>query len=118
VADASVGQDGLLTAKRLNLLPHYLGRRLTGNPVTLKGDVDAHAGWVIDFGSIKDACEPVVAQLDHYDLNDIPGLENPTSERLAVWIWNELVASLPMLSAVMVRETRMSGCVYRGPDSE
>jgi 6-pyruvoyltetrahydropterin/6-carboxytetrahydropterin synthase len=83
--------------------------------VHVKGEVDPQAGWVIDFGNIKDACKPVIAQLDHYYLNEIPGLENPTSERLAAWIWNELSASLPMMSAVMVRETCTSGCVYRGP---
>jgi 6-pyruvoyltetrahydropterin/6-carboxytetrahydropterin synthase len=86
--------------------------------VQVQGDVDAHAGWVVDFGSIKDACGPVVAQLDHRCLNDISGLENPTSERLAIWIWNELAAPLPMLAAVTVRETQHSGCIYRGPDSE
>lgn len=84
----------------------------------VKGPVDDHAGWVIDFAHIKDACKPVIDRLDHYYLNDIPGLENPTSERLAAWVWNELAASLPMMSAIMVRETCTSGCVYRGPASE
>jgi len=83
--------------------------------VHLKGDVDPQAGWVIDFGNIKDACKPIVDRLDHYYLNEIPGLENPTSERLAAWIWSELASSLPMMSAVQVRETCTSGCVYRGP---
>jgi 6-pyruvoyltetrahydropterin/6-carboxytetrahydropterin synthase len=86
--------------------------------VHVKGPVDPQAGWVIDFGNIKDACKPVIAQLDHYYLNEITGLENPTSERLAAWIWNELAASLPMMSGVQVRETCTSGCVYRGPSSE
>jgi 6-pyruvoyltetrahydropterin/6-carboxytetrahydropterin synthase len=86
--------------------------------VHVEGPVDPQAGWIIDFGNIKDACKPVIAQLDHYYLNEIPGLENPTSERLAAWIWNELSSSLPMMSAVMVRETCTSGCVYRGPGSK
>jgi 6-pyruvoyltetrahydropterin/6-carboxytetrahydropterin synthase len=83
--------------------------------VFVTGPVDPQAGWVIDFGNIKDACKPVIAQLDHYYLNEIPGLENPTSEHLAAWMWRELTASLPMMSAVRVSETCTSGCVYRGP---
>ena len=86
--------------------------------VHVKGPVEEQSGWVVDFGNIRDACKPVIAQLDHYYLNEVPGLENPTSERLAAWIWNELASSLPMMSAVMVRETCTSGCVYRGPDPE
>lgn len=83
--------------------------------VHVRGRVDESAGWVVDFADIKDACRPVIARLDHYYLNEIPGLENPTSEVLAAWLWNQLAPSLPMLSAVMVRETCTSGCVYRGP---
>lgn len=83
--------------------------------VHVKGPVEGRSGWVVDFGNIKDACKPIIDRLDHYYLNEIEGLENPTSERLAAWIWNELASSLPMMSAVMVRETCTSGCVYRGP---
>jgi 6-pyruvoyltetrahydropterin/6-carboxytetrahydropterin synthase len=85
--------------------------------VHVKGPIEAQSGWVIDFGNIKDACKPVIDRLDHYYLNEIEGLENPTSERLAAWIWNELASSLPMMSAVQVRETCTSGCVYRGPSA-
>lgn len=83
--------------------------------VYVAGPIDPNAGWIIDFANIKDACKPVIARLDHYYLNEIPGLENPTSERLAVWIWRELEASLPLMSAIEVSETCTSGCVYRGP---
>jgi 6-pyruvoyltetrahydropterin/6-carboxytetrahydropterin synthase len=83
--------------------------------VQVTGPIDPNAGWIIDFANIKDACKPVIAQLDHYYLNEIPGLENPTSERLAVWIWRELESSLPLMSAVHVSETCTSGCTYRGP---
>ncbi|MCY0726064.1 6-carboxytetrahydropterin synthase, partial [Klebsiella pneumoniae] len=51
---------------------------------------------------------------DHYYLNDIPGLENPTSEVLAKWIWDQMKPLVPLLSAVMVKETCTAGCVYRG----
>ncbi|EJX7495676.1 6-carboxytetrahydropterin synthase, partial [Escherichia coli] len=58
--------------------------------------------------------KPTLDRLDHYYLNDIPGLENPTSEVLAKWIWNQVKTQLPILSAVMVKETCSAGCVYRG----
>ncbi|HEX6871919.1 MAG TPA: 6-carboxytetrahydropterin synthase QueD [Micromonosporaceae bacterium] len=81
--------------------------------VHISGPVDPVAGWVADFADIKAAFTPLHEQLDHYYLNEIPGLENPTSEVLARWIWQRLASQLP-LSAVLVRETCVSGCVYRG----
>src|SRR5207248_2991516 len=75
--------------------------------------VDPVAGWVTDFGDVKDAFRPLHEQLDHNYLNEVPGLENPTSEVLAQWIWRRLADILP-LSAVVIRETCTSGCVYRG----
>ncbi|HXW87637.1 MAG TPA: 6-carboxytetrahydropterin synthase QueD [Streptosporangiaceae bacterium] len=81
--------------------------------VHVAGPVDPDTGWVADFGDIASAFAPLRAQLDHAYLNDVPGLENPTSEVLAQWIWTRLQPGLP-LSAVVVRETRTSGCVYRG----
>jgi len=83
--------------------------------VHVSGQVGAQTGWVIDFGDLKQAFAPVREQLDHRYLNEIAGLENPTSEVLARWIWQRLVGQLP-LSAVTVRETCTSGCVYRGED--
>jgi len=81
--------------------------------VRIRGDVDARTGWVMDFADVSEAFAPVRDQLDHYYLNDIAGLENPTSEVLARWIWDRLAPALP-LSAVTVRETCTSGCTYRG----
>ncbi|SCF20933.1 preQ(0) biosynthesis protein QueD [Micromonospora haikouensis] len=81
--------------------------------VHVRGDVDPEAGWVMDFGELKKAFQPLLDQLDHYYLNEVPGLENPTSEVLARWIWDRLIGRLP-LSTVMVRETCTSGCIYRG----
>ena len=81
--------------------------------VHVSGEVDPAMGWLMDFAEIKAAVKPLVAQLDHYYLNEVPGLENPTSEVLAKWIWDRLADKLP-LSVVMVRETCTSGCVYRG----
>lgn len=81
--------------------------------VHVEGDIDPSTGMVIDFADVKTAFEPLRLQLDHYYLNEIEGLDNPTSENLACWIWCRLEASLP-LSEVVVRETCTSGVAYRG----
>ena len=78
------------------------------------GEASEPSGWVMDFADLKAAFKPILARLDHYYLNEIPGLENPTSENIARWIWNELKPELALLSAVEIRETCTSGCVYRG----
>ena len=67
-----------------------------------------------DFSEIKAIFKPIYEQLDHNYLNDIPGLENPTSEVLAKWIWQQVKPLLPELSRVRIHETCTSGCEYRG----
>jgi 6-pyruvoyltetrahydropterin/6-carboxytetrahydropterin synthase len=93
--------------------------RLHGHSFQLRvyvaGEPSGPSGWIMDFGDIKAACKPVVERLDHYYLNDIEGLDNPTSENLCRWIWERLAPRLPGLSAVEIRETCTSGCIYRGP---
>jgi 6-pyruvoyltetrahydropterin/6-carboxytetrahydropterin synthase len=78
------------------------------------GEMDPDTGWVMDFADLAAAFDPVRARLDHYYLNEVEGLDNPTSENLAAWIWERLVATLPGLAQVVVHETCTSGCVYRG----
>jgi 6-pyruvoyltetrahydropterin/6-carboxytetrahydropterin synthase len=82
--------------------------------VHVDGPVGEESGWVMDFADLKKAFQPLFEQLDHHCLNDIDGLENPTSENLAQWIWHQLKADLPALSKVAVQETCNAGCVYRG----
>lgn len=106
-------------AHRLPNVPEgHKCRRLHGHSykviVHVEAPVDPEAGWVMDFGDLKKAFKPIEAQLDHYYLNEIEGLENPTSEVLARWIWERLKPTLPDLSALTVRETCTSGCTYRG----
>lgn len=84
--------------------------------VTVEGPVGAESGWVMDFAELKSAFGPVHDRLDHRYLNEIAGLENPTSEHIARWIWRELRPALPQLTEVEVRETCTSGCAYRGED--
>ncbi len=71
-------------------------------------------GWVMDYADIKAAFAPLHQRLDHHYLNEIPGLENPTSERIAEWIWSELYPALPLLTEIVVAETCTARCVYRG----
>ena len=69
----------------------------------------------MDFADIKQAFAPVFEALDHHYLNDVPGLENPTSENLAAWVWTRLKPGLPLLSRIVIHETCTSGCSYSGP---
>jgi len=83
--------------------------------VRVSGEPDDETGWIMDFGDIKAAFKPIHEQLDHHYLNDIEGLDNPTSERLAIWVWERLKPALPALSEIVIHETCTSGCHYRGP---
>ncbi|MDX6608850.1 MAG: 6-pyruvoyltetrahydropterin/6-carboxytetrahydropterin synthase [Solirubrobacterales bacterium] len=82
--------------------------------VRVNGQVGEQTGWVVDFADISAAFKPIHAELDHHYLNEVPGLENPTSEVLACWIWERLAPSLSGLAEIVVRETCTSGCSYRG----
>lgn len=82
--------------------------------IFVTGPVGNDSGWVMDFATLKELYAPLHEQLDHRYLNDIVGLENPTSENIARWIWQKLKPTLAQLSGVEIRETCTSGCVYRG----
>ena len=105
-----------------HLLPHlpksHKCRRLHGHSfkveVVIDGDCDPKLGWVMDYADMSKAFQPIWKKLDHFYLNDIPGLENPTSENIAVWVWQRLKPKLPLLTEVVVAETCTARCVYRG----
>lgn len=82
--------------------------------VHITGPPGSESGWVMDFADLKAAFQPLFDQLDHRCLNEIEGLENPTSENLASWVWTRLAPALSGLSKVVVQETCNAGCVYRG----
>jgi 6-pyruvoyltetrahydropterin/6-carboxytetrahydropterin synthase len=108
------------SAHRLPMVPpEHKCHRVHGHSyvidVTAAGEVDPAMGWLVDFGEITARVEPVIRQeLDHRLLNDIPGLENPTSEVLSGWLWNRLQALVPNLCAITVHETCTARCTYRG----
>jgi 6-pyruvoyltetrahydropterin/6-carboxytetrahydropterin synthase len=103
-----------------NVPPDHKCARLHGHSfrvvLHVEGPVGDDSGWVQDFADLSAAWQPLHAVLDHYYLNEVPGLENPTSENLARFVWARIKPTLPMLSKVVVKETCTSGCVYRGED--
>lgn len=82
--------------------------------VAVRGLVSEETGWFLDYQHLYDAWAPLHAQLDHNYLNDLPGLENPTSEHLARWIWEHLKPLLPALQRVTIFETSDARCEYEG----
>ena len=110
------------TIEAAHLLPNvpegHKCKRLHGHSfrieIHVEGDVDPELGWVIDFAQLKNCFKPVFEQLDHHYLNEIEGLENPTSENLARWGWDRLIDDLPQLSTIIIKETCTSGCIYSG----
>jgi len=103
-----------------NVVPGHKCARLHGHSFAVElavaGPLDPELGWVMDYAEIKAAFEPLYRQLDHNYLNELPGLENPTSELLAKWIWERLQPTLPLLIEIVVAETCTARCVYRGAD--
>lgn len=109
-------------ARRLPALPDsHPCSRVHGHSfkvkIVLRGALDPVLGWVTDFNEVDTAWQRVHDQLDHRYLNDIAGLENPTSEKLATWLWQALHASLPQLFTISVMEGQDMGCVYFGQDT-
>jgi 6-pyruvoyltetrahydropterin/6-carboxytetrahydropterin synthase len=82
--------------------------------LTVEGEVDPGTGWFMDYSVIDEAWQPLYEQLDHNYLNEVEGLENPTSENLAKWLWDKLRSSLPALVQITVFETCDARCEYSG----
>lgn len=106
-------------AHRLPLAPSgHKCARLHGHSfrveVVCAGEVDPRRGWLLDFADIKRAFAPCFEELDHQYLNEIPGLENPTAENLAIWLWRRIKPQLPLLSRIVIAETCATRCEYAG----
>ncbi|RYG44746.1 MAG: 6-carboxytetrahydropterin synthase QueD [Chitinophagaceae bacterium] len=82
--------------------------------VHLKGGLDEHLGWVMDFSEMKKVISPIVDSIDHKLLNNVSGLENPTCEMIAIWLWNKIKPAIPSLVKIELHETPTSGAVYEG----
>jgi 6-pyruvoyltetrahydropterin/6-carboxytetrahydropterin synthase len=82
--------------------------------LTVEGETDPRTGWFIDYAVIDEAWQPLFELLDHNYLNEIEGLENPTSEVLAAWLWERLKPKLESLTMVTVHETCDARCEYWG----
>lgn len=104
------------------LPPGHKCARLHGHTfsiqVVLEGELDPRSGVVMDYNQIRAEVEPVLEQLDHRYLNEVPGLENPTSENIAAWLWSRLKPRLQGLKEIQVSESDSSLAVFRGPDPE
>jgi 6-pyruvoyltetrahydropterin/6-carboxytetrahydropterin synthase len=101
-----------------NVPEHHKCRQLHGHTYLLKifveGDVLRERGWILDFGDLKKAVKPVIEMVDHLYLNEIPGLENPTTEMFSIWLWNKMKPMLPGLKRIELKETPSSGVIYEG----
>src|SRR5208283_2841633 len=103
-------------------LPHvpetHRCRRLHGHSyrveLRLAGEVDAFSGFVVDFFDVEKVFQPLLGRLDHHLLNEIEGLENPTAENIAIWIYQRVKPALPLLEAVKIFETPMCWAEYCG----
>jgi 6-pyruvoyltetrahydropterin/6-carboxytetrahydropterin synthase len=109
-------------AHRLDHLPEgHKCARVHGHTyrlvVYVGGPLDPVVGWIVDFAEVKRIVRGVLEPLDHHLLNDVPGLEQPTTERIAMWIWERLQPQLPNLARLTLWENANSGCTYAGPGS-
>jgi len=82
--------------------------------IHLEGEIDYSTGFVIDFNNIEKEFDSIRKHLDHNYLNDIEGLENPTSEILVEWIWNELKPKLEGLVKLVLWENEVSRVEFKG----
>ena len=80
----------------------------------MKGNVNPGTGFVMDFSEIEDNFEPLKKKLDHNYLNDLKGLENPTSEVLVEWIWENLKPKVGNLVKLVLWENEVSRVEYSG----
>lgn len=82
--------------------------------VYVEGELENKLDWVMDFAEMKNVIDPVVKSIDHKLLNNISGLENPTCEIIAIWLWNKIKPEVPLLTKIELHETPTSGAVYEG----
>ena len=98
------------------LPPEHPCSRLHGHTfkitLTLVGELHPEIGWVRDYHEISKTMEPLIKMLDHRILNEVEGLENPTSEHLCIWLYKKAHKLIPELTRVTVSETPPTECSY------
>ena len=110
---------------------HFLPSAAPGHPnsrvhghsfrarVSIDGELDAATGVLLHFDDIEAAVAEARDALDHRFLNDVEGLESPTLERIAIWLWDRLRDRLPGLAEIQIsRDSCHEGCIYAGPRSD
>ena len=101
-----------------NVNPNHKCRATHGHSfkviISVEGEIDERYGWVMDFGELSKIVQPVINELDHKYLNEIKGLENPTSENIALFFWTRLKPLLPLLKCIEIRESDTARCIYKG----
>ena len=83
--------------------------------LTLHGPLDPKLGWVIDYNDVSKLMKPILESIDHRTLNEVPGLENPTSELLAQWIYQKAKPLFSSLVCISILETPFTECRYPVP---
>ena len=82
--------------------------------IYIEGKRDKHYGWIFNYDEIDNLMKPLIKLVDHNLLNEIEGLENPTSENIVIWFWNKLIESIPNLKKIEINRPRIGGCSYSG----
>lgn len=99
-----------------NLPESHPCRRMHGHSfkisLRLVAGLDPNLAWVRDYHEIKKLMTPILSRLDHQILNEIPGLENPTSEVLAKYLFDECKKLIPELTQISISETSDTECSY------
>ncbi|OYZ11011.1 MAG: 6-carboxytetrahydropterin synthase QueD [Bdellovibrio sp. 28-41-41] len=78
----------------------------------LRGPINAKIGWLVDYNDIAKTAAPLIKKIDHKLLNDVPGLKNPTTENITVWLFEKLKPVMPELVQVIIQETSDTECSY------
>jgi len=82
--------------------------------IYIENELVENLDWVMDFAVVKSVVKPIIDIVDHKYMNDIEGLENPTCEKIAIWLWDRIKAGIPSLKKIELNETPTSGVVYKG----
>lgn len=82
--------------------------------VFISGNIENNNGWVMDFAVLKNTINSIIEIIDHKVLNDISGLENPTCENIARWLWVKIKVVIPELTRIELHETPTTGVIYNG----